>query len=349
MKPIVLGPNRLTRNYRGGGAIAELRGLPRGTDHGPEDWLASTTAAYGAGDAGLTRLPDGHTLRDAVRSNPEAFLGAAHVASFGADPGLLVKLLDPDERLPVHAHPDRDFAHRYLRSDRGKTEAWIVVGTREEVEGKPCVYLGFRDDVDIARLAGLVRSQDSGGMLDLLNPVPVGPGDAVLVPAGIPHTIGAGVFVVELQEPTDLSILLEWQGFAIDGRRDKHLGLPADVAMQAVDRSGWTPERLAGLRAGRPDAEVAHGRYRLLPEESDQYFRVERLSPDPTVTLDPSFAVLVTLRGAGTLTTELGDIVQLVRGSTVLVPFAAGATTVSGDVEVVRCLPPVSPPTVSEC
>jgi hypothetical protein len=36
----------------------------------------------------------------------------------------------------------------------------------------------------------------------------------VLVPAGTPHAIGAGVLLVELQEPTDLSVLLEWAGFA---------------------------------------------------------------------------------------------------------------------------------------
>src|SRR3712207_7675257 len=40
-----------------------------------------------------------------------------------------------------------------------------------------------------------------------------GPGDAIFVPAGTPHAIGDGVLIVELQEPSDMSVLLEWEGF----------------------------------------------------------------------------------------------------------------------------------------
>jgi hypothetical protein len=35
--------------------------------------------------------------------------------------------LDPDQRLPVHVHPDKAFARRHLALDHGKTEAWIVL------------------------------------------------------------------------------------------------------------------------------------------------------------------------------------------------------------------------------
>ena len=73
-------------------------------------------------------------------------------------------------------------------------------------------------------------------MLDLLEPVTVHPGDGVFVPASTPHCIDADLFLVELQEPTDFSILLEWRGFDIDGRADGHLGLGFDVALDAVRR-----------------------------------------------------------------------------------------------------------------
>ena len=112
---------------------------------------------------------------------------------------------------------------------------------------RPAVHLGFRRDVEAETLAGWVARQDAAAMLDALHAVPVAPGDSVLVPAGIPHAIGAGVFLVELQEPTDLSVLLEWDGFAVDGVSDGHLGLGFDVALACVDRRGWGAERLAGL------------------------------------------------------------------------------------------------------
>ena len=53
------------------------------------------------------------------------------MARFGTSTGLLVKLLDAAERLPVHAHPDRAFAREAFDSPFGKTEAWIVLDTRE--------------------------------------------------------------------------------------------------------------------------------------------------------------------------------------------------------------------------
>ena len=79
-------------------------------------------------------------------------------------------------------------------------------------------------------------------------------GDAVLVPAGLPHAIGEGAFVVELQEPTDLSILLEWSGFEIDGATDGHLGLGFDVALAAVDRRGWSADDISGLRGATAES-----------------------------------------------------------------------------------------------
>ncbi len=51
---------------------------------------------------------------------------------------------------------------------------------------------------------------------------------------GWSHAIESGIFVLELQEPTDLSILLEWDGFAVDGDKDGHLNLGFDVALDAL-------------------------------------------------------------------------------------------------------------------
>ena len=180
-------------------------------------------------------------------------------------------------------------------------------------------------------------------MLDALHRLAVAPGDAVLVPAGVPHAIGEGVFLVELQEPTDFSVLLEWAGFAIDGRADGHLGLGFDVALQCLDRSGWPPEALARLRGGRRDGRgVRPGVDLLLPAEADPFFRAERLLPATAgpLRLEPSYCILVVVDGAGRLETERGGSLDLRRGDTVLLPYAAGAGAVSGRVEVIRCLPP---------
>jgi mannose-6-phosphate isomerase len=336
VKPIRLAANRFPRFYRGGSAIDELRGTAPGAggDFLPEDWVGSTTTAFGSAADGLSRLEDGSTLRRAVEADPEGFLGPANAEADGDRPALLVKLLHAGERLPVHCHPDRDFARRHLGCPWGKTEAWVVAGT----EGPgPVVHLGFREPMAAGRLAELVAGQRVEPLLASLNAVPVAAGDTVLVPAGVPHAIGQGVLLVELQEPTDLSVLLEWEGFAVDGRAEGHLGLGFELALGCVDRSGWDPARLARLRGGRGPARP--GVERLLPSRADPYFRAERLRPAPVATLEPAFSILVVTDGSGRLETG-GGALELGRGDTVLVPFAAGPGEVRGRLTAIRCLPP---------
>src|SRR5690606_33826900 len=125
-------------------------------------WIASTTTLFGEHELGLTRLPDGRWLRDALAADPEGYLGPAHAAVWGCDPALLVKLLDAGQRLPIHVHPGREFARRHLNCPYGKTEAWVVL---ETAGAHPVVYLGFRADVDAAELAEQVSAQDTTSML----------------------------------------------------------------------------------------------------------------------------------------------------------------------------------------
>ena len=82
-QPVNLPANQPKQFYRGGEAIAALRGGTSG-DFGPEDWVASTTTLYGRSDAGLTTLPNGVLLRDAVEADPLGWLGADPAAKFGA-------------------------------------------------------------------------------------------------------------------------------------------------------------------------------------------------------------------------------------------------------------------------
>jgi phosphomannose isomerase type I-like protein len=91
-------------------------------------------------EEGLSGMADGRLLRDAIETDPVGWLGEAHVTRFGHSTGLLVKLLDTAQRLPVHAHPDRAFAAEQLSSQFGKKEAWRVVATRQ---GRGDVWVGL--------------------------------------------------------------------------------------------------------------------------------------------------------------------------------------------------------------
>ncbi len=320
VQPLLLGPNQPETFYRGSGRLGAFRGLdlePR-----PEDWVASTTARFGRAPAGLTTLLDGSLLADLIAADPVSWLGAAHVNRFGSDPALLVKLLDTGQRLPVHVHPSREFARSHLASPYGKTEAWIVLDAAPEA----FVHLGFARDVSADELAGWVAAQDIGSLLAATNRVPISAGDSILCPAGMPHAIGEDVLLVELQEPTDFSVLLEWDGFPLTAD-DATLGLPFDAALSCVDRRACPPSRLAELR------EPAVGS--LLPADADPFFRAERVSAG---VLAPGFSVLVITGGSGELSGEWGTT-AIARGTTAVVPHGAGTCQIRGDVAGVRCRP----------
>ena len=329
MQPIALGPNTPATFYRGDGRIDRLRGTS-GHEDRPEDWIGSVTARFGTGTVGMTRLPDGSLLADAVAADPVGWLGAEHVARYGSDTGLLVKFLDAGQRLPVHVHPDRGFAAEHLARPHGKTEAWIVL----EAGADAAVYLGFSRDVGAGELTGWARSQDVEALLAATNRVPVAAGDTVLCPAGTPHAIGAGILVLELQEPADLSIMLEWRAFNLS-EDEVTLGLPLDEALACVDRRACPPQRLEALR-GRP---LNSGSGSLLPAAGDPFFVAERVDTRVSRHLSPSYAVLVVTGGQGQLAFEGGGSVAVRRGSTVLIPYGAGPAVLTGAVQGVRCLP----------
>lgn len=333
MRPMVLPPNGIERFYRGGPAIAALRGTEALGERVPEDWVGSTTTVFGEEELGLSRLPGGKLLRDEIAADPAGFLGADHASRRGADPALLVKLLDAGERLPVHVHPDGAFAQTVLRVPYGKTEAWIVI---DATAPEATVHIGFREDVSPETLERWVEEQDGPALLSALNPCRVQPGDTLFVPAGVPHAIGEGLLIVELQEPSDLSVLLEWEGFGIDDPHEASLGLGWEAALECVDRSAREPDALRGPLPQEPVAS-------LLPKEADPFFRAERIAPAPEAELEPGFAVLVVLEGDGALEAEDGGSLELRRGQTVLVPHAAGACRASGDVVLIACRPPASP------
>lgn len=324
--PVALAPNRFPRFYRGGPRIEAFRGLTGdGDSRLPEDWIGSTTTAYGETEIGLSRVGD-VTLREAIAADPVGYLGSDHVQRFGPDPRLLVKLLDAGERLAVHVHPDDRFARLHLDAPCGKTEAWIFL----EAEPGAKVGLGFDRDVTSEELATWYDRQDVEAMLGAMRYVDVKAGDALFVPAGLPHAIGDGILLLELQQPSDLSLMLEWEGVDLDGG-DPLLGLEPPFGLSAVHRRRLGEEDVRGLADRRGST--------LFPAAADVFFRAERLAGDDGA--EQGFSILVAVEGAGELSTEAGGTLPLQRGDTVLVPHAAGRFGVSDTLVAYACRPPI--------
>ena len=299
-----LRPNRVRRSYLGGSRIDVFCGLPEepfnsstlqpfnppGTAQPrPEDWLASTTQAFNGTEEiegeGLGRLEDGRLVRDAVGALP-----------------ILVKLLDSDERLVVQAHPTVPCARRLFHSPVGKTECWYVLpGTAPDA----CVHLGFKPGITRSAWENAVTSHaGAGDVTAFLHRIPVAPGDFVFVDGGVPHAIGGGCFLVELQEPSDLMVVAE--RFTPSGRRipdaKMHGGAGWERMFDVYEYEGRSFEETCGACVRRGNDAGAADAARLVcgPEFTDK-FKMWGLSGGGAVPLDGAKAVVVVTGGEGRL------------------------------------------------
>lgn len=331
MKPVRLAPNLVEHFYRGGSRIAALRGIETTSEFQPEEWIGSTVSRAGEDPVGQARTLDGTLLREVVSAEHEAWTGPAAAASAGgSDVGLLFKLLDADERLPVHVHPDRGFSRSHLDCPYGKTESWFVL----QSDPGAAVYLGWSVDVDADELVRRRDAQDSEWMLSHMNRVEVEPGMGVVVPAGTVHAIDGGIFVAEVQEPADLSIVLEWSVTRL--RQDEcHLGLGFDVVMPAVATHALSREELDSL-VTRNDMTARSSKARsLLASAADPYFRLMHLAPasGESERMPAGYAVLVVLDGSATLVGD-GETFDVRAGDAVAVPHDFGEWRASGNVSL---------------
>ena len=330
--PSKLPSNQFDHFYRGGNRIGALRHGPGGPMR-PEEWIGSITTRFGEAEQGLSKLPDGTFLKDAIAANPVSWLGQAHIDSFGLSIEVLVKLLDPDQRLPVHFHPNKAFAKQHLGLDHGKTEAWIIL----EAPAGSGVGLGFKEKQNKEDLLKLVSNQDSQALLASLRRSEVSVGDAILVPAGVAHAIDSGIFVLELQEPTDLSALLEWEGFAVDGNKDGHLGLGFETVTDALklDPLGDSEFNSLVLRNSLSGGALRS----ILPLKADGYFRAH-LAPG-IGDFESGFAIGLVLDGTGEINFANAPGMQITKGDALVIPHAAGRFTISG-ANVIICRPPLA-------
>lgn len=207
--------NRVWRTYEGGALIDKWKKIAPEMDGSmPEEWIMSTITARGNDrpkNEGLSLIETENgvfALKDLIDSNPELYLGKPLAEKYGTT-GVLIKMLDSLERLTVQVHPDKQYARTVFNSEFGKTESWYVLNTREIDGEKSVVYMGFKKHVTKELWRAHFDNQNIEGMLDCLHKIEVKPGDAFMIYGGVPHAIGSGCFLMEVQEPTDYTMRVE--------------------------------------------------------------------------------------------------------------------------------------------
>jgi mannose-6-phosphate isomerase len=178
-------------------------------------------------------------------------------------------------------------------------------------------------------------------MLGAMNELALAVGDVFFVPAGVPHAIGPGVTIIELQEPTSFSVLAEHEAFGV-GADNATLGLGWDLALTCFDLSGYTAERLAALQPTECMITTSSGGSvsRLFGIEAEPFFQAYRVRSASRISLGTSgFRVLVVQRGeAGIAFADGSETVRA--GETWVVPYGAGELGTDGELELIVCCPP---------
>lgn len=140
---------------------------------------------------------EAQSLADLILQYPEAILGTAVYANFGAQFPLLFKYLDAQQDLSIQVHPNDTLAQKRHHSF-GKTEMWYVM----QADKKATILVGFKSNSTKEAYAEAVKQNT---IVDLLDKIEVKTGDAFLLNTGTVHAIGAGILIAEIQQSSDIT------------------------------------------------------------------------------------------------------------------------------------------------
>ena len=346
---ITLPPNRVWRSYIGGRTLDLMEGIKEPSDsHFPEDWIASTTRALNKGREhialeGLSCVRiNGNTwqLKLLIDQNPEMMVGLDHYCRFGSNTPFLLKYLDTANRLLLQARPTIPFARKHLGSDSGKTKAYVILDSRLGEEA-PYIYLGFQRPPSREEFERAVKRQDIELMLSWFDRIPVEPGDVFLVPGGFPHAIGPGVFMIEIMEPTDFVVRLEFGPSACARSEELNfMGRDVSFASDMIDFKARSIDQIRSDYFFLPrvvDTQNGGEESLLIGRDATDCFSVNRLRVNGRFQRkSDTFYVGTVTKGSGRVSTG-DEAVDIKFGDRFLVPYATGSVEFEAtkDMEIV--------------
>lgn len=335
--------------YHGGSGIDRLRheNICQDTRF-PEDWIASCIEGngrvYHSPGHGIGRIEvqgEIYSFPEFLHEYAKDILGDRHLQKYGENPAVLTKLLDSAEWLPLQVHPTREDAMRLWGVPYGKTEAWLVLATRQVNGEEPYLYVGFNEILDREVFYRESVNGEYRQGLDMLHKLKVKPGDVIMIHGGLPHAIGPGVTMVEVMEPTDLMIVPEIDccGVRLDEQK-RFAGLGVENGMLIFD---WQVFSLPELRRYiTPQmAEIqrcANGVLQsLIPMSFCGYFEVQELFFSGEWQLEHSgcFRIGVAVEGDFKV-----NGLAVAQGESFMVPYNLEQCNLIGNGRIMFILPP---------
>jgi mannose-6-phosphate isomerase len=145
---------------------------------------------------------------------------------------LLIKILDAQEKLSLQVHPPDNVANRL--GGEPKSEFWYVAAAHPDAE----LFVGFGKAITRDSFEETLRD---GTVINHVHRIAVQTGDAVFLPAGRVHAIGAGNLLIEIQQNSDTTYrAFDWNRTdpATGTKRDLHV----EQAIQCINFEDVQPQ-----------------------------------------------------------------------------------------------------------
>ncbi|MCF0244660.1 MAG: class I mannose-6-phosphate isomerase [Bacteroidaceae bacterium] len=315
MKPYKFEPYLKTTLW-GGYQIAPFKGIYTAQPNIGESWEVSGVPGHEsvAIERGLIDDVDvGLTLTELIDKYKGLLIGNKVYKRFGNKFPLLVKFIDSRQDLSVQVHPDDKLAQE-RHGCAGKTEMWYVI--KSDVGAK--IYAGLRKQITPEDYEQMVTSEVDGAnpMADVIATHEAHQGDLYFLPAGRLHAIGAGCFLAEIQQTSDITYRV--YDF---GRKDAHGNpreLHTELAKDAIDYQVW-PEYRTSYDSTQPTSQLINC----------PYFVVHRVVVQVAQQIDfncDSFVIVMCLWGEANI-----NGVKVRQGETLLVPASENVLYIFGN------------------
>lgn len=258
----------------------------------------------------------GKPLNQLVREQKDKLVGEENYKRFGDEFPLLIKFIAARQDLSIQVHPTDEVAHRQGKS-RGKTEMWYAL----ESDAGSLLYNGLKQQITPEQYKTMV---EDGTITDALARYEVHEGDVFFIPAGRIHAIGAGCFVAEIQQTSDVTYrIYDYKRKDKNGNyRELHTQLASesiDYTVQPNYRTEYEPRKNEGIQV-----------------ITCPYFTTAVYDLTEPMTLDyselDSFVILIAVKGEGRLICN-GEEMSFQMGDTLLFPATTNEVRVEGDIK----------------
>ena len=259
----------------------------------------------------------GKSLNQLVVDLKGDLVGTDNYARFGNEFPLLIKFIDARKDLSIQVHPNDEIARRHGKP-HGKTEMWYIM----KCDAGAHLYCGLRKRITPEIYKEMVADDT---ICDALAKYEASEGDVFFLPAGRIHAVGAGCFLAEIQQTSDVTYrIYDYKRRDKDGNyRELHTHEAAESINYDVlpdYRMHYKPEKNAGV-----------------PLVTCPYFSTAVYDLDEPMTLDytdlDSFVILMGLSGSATITDNEDHQMSLQAGETILIPATTKIVNVSGTIK----------------